>query len=86
MTQATNNMSNITQETILLTRKWFADNALACIAEVEDGSVKVNDKESYYIWCRKRHDASLNGDNDHTFTFRQRAWYIQTGECIALLN
>lgn len=80
-------MSNtLTQETILATRQWFADNALACMSEVEDGSVKVNDVDAYYAWVRGRRDDALAGKNDHTFTFQQRGWYIQTGECIGLLQ
>ena len=75
----------LTQETILATRQWFADNAMACIAEVESGAVKVNDPEKYFAWRKESAANSLAGKNDHTFTFMQRAHYLQTGECVALL-
>jgi len=41
-------MTTLTQETILATRQWFADNAMACISEVKSGEVKVNDPEKYF--------------------------------------
>lgn len=75
----------LTPETIHATRQWFADNALACIAEVESGDVKVNNRERYFSQCRQRHADALAGKGDHTFAFRQRAHYIQTGECVPLL-
>jgi hypothetical protein len=77
--------TEITQETIIATRQWFADNARGCISEVESGAVRVNDPESYFEWRLQQVADSLAGNNDHTFTFLQRAHYIQTGECVALL-
>ena len=32
-----------------------------------------------------RKASALAGEFDHTFTFMQRAHYMQTGECVALL-
>lgn len=75
----------LTEESILKAREWFADNARGCIEEVQNGSVKVNDPESYFKWCEERVKDALAGHNDHTLTFLQRAHYIQTGECVALL-
>lgn len=75
----------VTSESIHAARQWFAENALACIAEVKSGAVRVNDPEKYFVQCMRRHDDALAGRSDHTFTFRQRAHYIQTGECPALL-
>lgn len=79
------NNVEITEQTMRSTRQHFAANALACIEEVKNGYVKVNDRESYFAWCMQRHDDALAGKNDHTFTFLQRAYYLQTGECVALL-
>lgn len=76
---------NITPESMQAAREWFAANALACIAEVSSGAVRVNDPESYFAWRMQQHDDALAGKDDHTFTMRQMAWYIQTGECVALL-
>jgi hypothetical protein len=72
-------------EIILQTRKHFANNAQSCIDEVLRGEVRVNDFESYKAWNIRRAADNLAGKNDHTFTFLQRAYYFQTGECLALL-
>jgi hypothetical protein len=76
----------LTPESILAARRWFAENALACIAEVESGRVHVNDPASYFVWRRQQHDEALAGAYDHTLTFLQRAHHIQTGECVPLLG
>lgn len=73
------------QASILAARQWFHNNALACIREVLDGKVKVNDQESYFEERTATAAAYLRGDNDHTLAFKQQAYYIQTGECIAIL-
>ena len=75
----------LTDETIQATRQWFANNALACIAEVQDGSVRVNDSERYFARCRERHDEALAGRYDHSLAFLQRAHAHQTGEWVPLL-
>ena len=79
------NNVELSAESMQKAREWYAENALACIAEVENGSVRVNDKEAYFSSCMQRHADSLAGKNDHTFAFLQRAYYIQTGESVALL-
>jgi AICAR transformylase/IMP cyclohydrolase PurH len=80
----------------------FADNARACIAEVESGAVKLGARDTqaeydanvaqYFVDCRERaamHDAHANGtaseEYRYSFAFLQKAHYIQTGECVALL-
>ena len=69
------------------TREYFHDNALACIAEVDSGAVKL---ASHYPVERYRAerlaDAAdyLAGRWDHTFTFQQRAKWIETGTMTAL--
>nr|WP_156736425.1 hypothetical protein [Mycobacterium sp. E3298] len=75
----------LTQDTIQMTREWFAHNAQACIDEVLNGDVKVNDKESYFKWREEQIEEAMSGQYDHTLTFLQRAHHIQTGECVALL-
>lgn len=78
----------MTPETIQKTREYFHDNALACIAEVESGAVILPSHtsfESYAASCRRRAEAWMRGDNDHSFTFRQMAEYIETGTMRALL-
>lgn len=76
----------LTPETIQATRQWFADNARACIEEMESGAVRVNDPESYRAWCEERARDALAGASDRSLTFIQRAYYIQTGECVPMLS
>lgn len=75
----------LTKESIEKTRKWFSNNAIACIEEVKSGKVYVNDKECYFNWRNKEAKEYMEGKHDHTVTFLQRAYFIQTGESIALL-
>lgn len=79
------NNTELTEQTMQETRQFFADNKDACIAEVLSGAVKVNNNESYFKWMLEMKAEALCGGQDHIFTFLQRAYYIQTGECIALL-
>ena len=78
----------ITQESIQACRQWFIDNQQACIDGALDGSLglasHVNVTE-YIEACQLKQDAIESGEQDHTFTFMQRAHYIQTGESVALL-
>lgn len=80
-------------ETIQATRQWFADNARACILAAQrhvetDGQEgwKVNDLAAYVAYWEKAIADGMAGAYDHTFAFRQRAWYIQAGESVALLS
>lgn len=74
----------LTKETIQTTRQWFADNAQACIDEAVSGAIKVNNLVGYIADQQVKIDEYLSGVWDHTFTFLQRAHYIQTGESVAL--
>lgn len=78
-------MVALRNESIQAARQWFHDNALACIAEVESGEVKVNDLEKFRAWKTESAADALAGKYDHTLAFLQRAHFIQTGECVALL-
>ena len=73
------------QASRLATRQHFHDIDMACIAEAESGAVYVNDLDEYRAWCLQRAADALAGKIDHTFTFQQRAYWIETGECVALL-
>ena len=78
----------ITQESIIACRKWFADNADACVREAEDRTAPLASHYPIELYREKmaaRKASALAGEFDHTFTFMQRAHYIQTGECVALL-
>lgn len=78
----------MTDATRLETRQWFADNAMACVRAAEDGTEPL---ASHYPVARYRAEQErhatelLAGKWDHTFTFQQRAYWIETGECVALL-
>ena len=76
----------ITGCTILATRNWYAENAQACIDEAVSGEVRVNDLATYIEWRKSLIVASLIGLSDHTVTFLQMAVYLQTGECVPLLQ
>ena len=76
----------LTDESVLRTREWFADNCLGCISEAKSGLVYVNDLEEYIVWQLDSRDRVLAGKDDHTFTFLQRAYFIQTGESVPMLK
>ena len=79
------NGTELTQETIVATRQHFADNRQACIDDVVSGLVRVNNRDEYFALCELYARADLAGHHDHTVTFLQRAYWIQTGEMRALL-
>lgn len=70
------------------TREWFRDNALACIAEVETGNVRLPSHyplERYRADCEAKARAAMAGEYDHSFAFRQRAEWIEGKPSRALL-
>lgn len=75
----------LTEQSIATTRAHFVDNAYACIVEVLDGRVRVNDPETCIATCELRALQHSLGKWDHTLTFRQYATYVQTGEMHGLL-
>jgi hypothetical protein len=75
----------LTEESMQATRQYYHDNALACIEEVKSGKVYVNDPESYFEWRMRESKEYIEGKHDHVLAFLQHAYYIQTGESIALL-
>ena len=75
----------ITNDTILKTRKYYIDLANKCINAALNGSMFVNDIQEY-IAQQKSYILGFQSDKyDYSISFLQRAYYIQTGECIALL-
>ena len=86
------NAVDLTPESILAARKWFADNALACAAAsrsrsdvLQEGEFYVNDLDSYRASKQQLARECLAGEYDHTFTHLQKAYYLQTGIDVALL-
>ena len=78
-------MKDIKPEYMEQARDWFIKNCLLCIKEAATGEVFVNDLNEYIKWRKQQIEAYERGENDHTFTFLQRAYFIQTGESVALL-
>lgn len=76
----------LTAETIQRTREHFADISRRCIEGARSGEMRVNDLPRYIAWQEQCIADSLAGKSDHTFTFLQRAHYLQTGECVPLLS
>lgn len=75
----------ITNETIAKTRVHFARIHRACANDALNGNVKVQDVDSYVNWQVQCEGDMLQGSNDHTLTFLQMAFYIQTGDCAGIL-
>lgn len=90
------NGTELTPEAMQKTREHFAANKRLCAAScVEFGSMPkedlpegfffVNGADSYKRQCREGAEKMLRGEGDHTLTFLQYAYYVQTGESIAIL-
>lgn len=90
------NNTIITEETILATRRYTADIYRQCIeAAVEYDSIPgeqlpcgkffVNDLEGYILALEGQIVDMLAGKRDNSFTFAQRAYWLQTGQDVALL-
>lgn len=79
------NDTELTEETLIKTDKHFAEIYQGCIDGVVSGEFTVNDKEKYIIDNNRRKEQHLKGENRYNFTYLQRAYWIQTGEMIALL-
>jgi hypothetical protein len=75
----------ITHATIILTRNHFIDNCNACITGATKGDFRVNDLSKYVAWQQRCISSMRNGESDHTLTFLQRALWLQTGNCVAIL-
>lgn len=75
----------LTPESIGATQRWFADNALHSLDDALSGRVRVNDLPGYVQWCRERFAHALTDAGTHSVAFAQRAYYLQTGESVALL-
>ena len=82
------NRVQITEESIHACRQWFIDNQQACISGALDGTLGLASHVnvlSYITKCTEKQTDIAHGKWDKTFTFMQRADYIQTGESVDLL-
>lgn len=80
------NGTELTPETILATRKHFYDICMGCIKEAKSGEVFVNNLEKYISSQLEKSERYMTGGGDRTFTFLQRAYWIQTGEMLPLFS
>jgi hypothetical protein len=80
------NNTEITTETIKQTRNHFAKISENCIQGAINKEFHVNDLDRYIIWKTNSKKDYLSGKSDHTFTFLQYAYFLQTGESIPLLK
>ena len=74
----------ITEETIMNTRIWYANNALGCITEAVSGDVRVNDLEQYKEDKLAEIDQWLSADYQVSLAFWQTAYYLQTGCSVSI--
>ncbi|BBI90603.1 hypothetical protein HYO65_gp211 [Tenacibaculum phage PTm1] len=79
------NGEQLTQESIDKCIEQCIQNKQGCIDEVQRGEVTVNDKEKYFEWCNSNIKKYENRDFKISLSFLQKAYYIQTGKCVALL-
>ena len=75
----------LSKEIIHKTREHFINIHLACIDEVMNGEVKVNDMEKYINWKNESIKHVKAGKSDCTLHFIQVAYFIQTGITVPLL-
>lgn len=75
----------ITPETVARTREHFVANKRECIAAAQCGEMYVKDIASYVQRTEETIAHIEAGGWDHTFTFMQRAHWLQTGVDIPLL-
>lgn len=76
----------LTEDTINKTCQWYANNAQGCLNDVLNGSVTVNDTNSYIEEKIKSKADYLDKNFELGLWFYQKALHIQTGESVAILN
>lgn len=79
------NNVKLTQESILAVRQHYINLAERCIAAAEAGEWYVNDVPAYAKSQRLMASDFEAGLFDHNLSVRQRAYYLQTDEEVALL-
>lgn len=72
-------------ESIASARAWYIENMEGCIEDALSGKTRVNDLAKYVADQTEAIARLSRGESDYTFALLQRAWFIETGECVALL-
>lgn len=77
----------LTKETLVSTCNWFADNSLKQIAEASDPDTKcpVNDLDSFIEQMTAQAQQYKSANFVPSLTFWQRAYFLQSGESVAIL-
>lgn len=83
--RASFNGTALTGETITKTREHFANIHRDCIRAAEAGEFHVNDVIGYRAWQEDCIRAVMDEGARLSLTFLQRAYWLQTGKCVALL-
>lgn len=77
-------MKDYTQET----RDYFIAQCVKCIDEAKENSddtIRPTNVEAFIAWKQRQISEIQAGLCDSSFTFRQRAYYLETGKEMALL-
>lgn len=76
----------ITDQTILATNQWFADNAQGCIDEALSGAVFCNDVDEVVKRNEKRKAEYLSGNFDLWLGYYQQAYLSKPGKVCRFCN
>lgn len=77
----------LTEETLVSTCNWFADSSLKQIEEASDPDTKwpVNDLDSFIEQMTAQAQQYRSANFVPSLTFWQRAYFLQSGESVAIL-
>lgn len=77
----------LTKDTLTKACNWFADNSLKQIAEALDPDTKwpVTDLDSFIEQMTAQADQYRSANFVPSLTFWQRAYFLQSGESVAIL-
>ena len=79
------NGKEIPQNIIEETKQYFINLNKECIKGAENGEFHVNDLESYIKQCLEYIENMEKKTDNFSFTFLQQAYFLMTGESVALL-
>ena len=79
------NDTELTPETIQATRQWYIEHFERLALEAPDFLASHYPLEKYKAEMAEKQCAVTAGEYDRSLAFLQRAYFIQTGESVALL-
>ena len=80
------NNVEITQDSFNRAKHYYINLANNLIKDVESGELTVNDSERYINWKKETIEELKDMKETGNFTILQMAYFIQTGEMVALLK